>query len=93
MSRKLLSLASGLLLSFGLAGTALAAGPVQLSSAQMDNVTAGHLEVLTIAYANAAAITLDGDHVFTLAVATTAAADLGPLHAGASQALSVSAIH
>ncbi|MDA8250222.1 MAG: hypothetical protein M0Z28_13760 [Rhodospirillales bacterium] len=52
MSRKLLSLTAGALLSLGLAGTAFAGGPVTLSGDQMDNVTAGGIAI-ALAGANA----------------------------------------
>jgi hypothetical protein len=86
MSRKLLSLTCGLLLSAGLAGTALAAGPVKLSASQMDKVTAGWAFAYSDAnafavgdrgagiYTNTSAVALDGHHFSLAAGSSTSSA-------------------
>jgi hypothetical protein len=63
MSRKALSILTGLVLTFG-AASAFAAGPVTLTSSQMDNVTAGNL-ALSLALAGATANGLVASGTFT----------------------------
>jgi hypothetical protein len=87
MSRKLLSLVTGLVLTLG-AGSAMAGGPMALTGNQMDHVTAGGI---ALSLGAALATATGGVAAFTATTATTATVTTPVSAAAGSLTTSVSA--